>query len=65
MLWGAAPLFSRRERMSKESEKMERKSYRCLPSETKAAQKEAKRRGMTLSQLVRLAVAAETKRGGK
>lgn len=42
-----------------------RPSYRCSASEFVAAAKEATRRGMTFSQLVRLAVNSEVKWGGK
>lgn len=42
-----------------------RPSYRCSKSELGAACKEARRRGMTFSQLARLAVNGEIKRGGK
>lgn len=42
-----------------------RPSYRCSASEFVAAAKEATRRGMTLSQLVRLAVNGEVRWGGK
>lgn len=42
-----------------------RPSYRCSAPEFEAAVKEAARRGMTFSQLVRLAVNDEVKRGGK
>lgn len=42
-----------------------RPSYRCSEAEFEAAVKEAARRGMTFSQLVRLSVANEIKRGGK
>lgn len=42
-----------------------RPSYRCSASEFVAAAKEATRRGMTFSQLVRLAVNGEVKWGGK
>lgn len=47
------------------SEKLEPATYWTTAEEKAAAQKEAKRRGMTGSQLVRLAVANEIKRGGK
>lgn len=46
-------------------EKLEPATYWTTAEEKAAAQKEAKRRGMTGSQLVRLAVANEIKRGGK
>ena len=42
-----------------------RPSYRCSASEFEAAVKEAARRGMTFSQLARLAVNSEVKWGGK
>lgn len=42
-----------------------RPSYRCGAPEFEAACKEAARRGMTFSQLARLAVNGEVKRGGK
>jgi hypothetical protein len=42
-----------------------RPSYRCSTSEFEAACKAAARRGMTFSQLVRLAVNDEVKWGGK
>ena len=42
-----------------------RPSYRCGASEFEAACKAAARRGMTFSQLARLAVNGEVKRGGK
>lgn len=42
-----------------------RESFRCTASEKEAGQAEAERRGMTFSQLVRLAVSSEVKRGGK
>ena len=62
----AAPLFSE-DRMQKKprGEKLEPATYWTTAEEKAAAQKEAKRRGMTGSQLVRLAVANEIKRGGK
>lgn len=47
------------------SEKLEPATYWTTAGEKAAAQKEAKRRGMTGSQLVRLAVKDEIKRGGK
>lgn len=46
-------------------EKLEPATYWTTAEEKAAAQKEAKRRGMTGSQLVRLAVSSEVKRGGK
>ena len=42
-----------------------RPSYRCSAAEFEAAVKEAARRGMTLSQLVRLAVNGEVRWGEK
>ena len=55
-----------RQTVPQDAEQMKaRPSYRCSAAEFEAAVKEAARRGMTLSQLVRLAVAAEIKRGGK
>ena len=47
------------------SEKLEPATYWTTAKEKVAAQKEAERRGMTGSQLVRLAVNSEVKRGGK
>ena len=47
------------------SEKLEPATYWTTAEEKAAAHKEAARRGMTFSQLVRLAVANEIKRGGK
>ena len=66
VLWGAAPLFLE-DRMQKKprGEKLEPATYWTTAEEKAAAQKEAKRRGMTGSQLVRLAVKDEIKRGGK
>ena len=46
-------------------EKLEPATYWTTAEEKAAAQKEAKRRGMTHSQLVRLAVNGEVKRGEK
>ena len=55
-----------RQTVPQDAEQMKaRPSYRCSAAEFEAAVKEAARRGMTLSQLVRLAVAIEIKRGGK
>ena len=55
-----------RQTVPQDAEQMKaRPSYRCSEAEFEAAVKEAARRGMTLSQLVRLAVANEIKRGGK
>lgn len=49
-----------------DAEKLDAKpSYRCTSDEFEATCKEARRRGMTFSQLVRLAVNSEVKRGGK
>lgn len=42
-----------------------RPCYRATEPEFEAACKEAARRGMTFSQLARLAVSGEVKRGGK
>ena len=46
-------------------EKLEPATYWTTAEEKAAAQKEAKRRGMTHSQLVRMAVNGEVKRGEK
>lgn len=48
-----------------DSEKLSPATYWTTDAEKKAAKKEAKRRGMTFSQLARLAVNGEVKRGGK
>lgn len=62
----AKPKRRPRQTVPQDAEPMtERPSYRCSASEFEAAVKEAARRGMTFSQLVRLAVANEIKRGGK
>ena len=55
-----------RQTVPQDAEQMKaRPSYRCSAAEFEAAVKEAARRGMTFSQLVRLAVAIEIKRGEK
>ena len=46
-------------------EKLEPATYWTTAEEKAVVQKEAKRRGMTGSQLVRLVVSSEVKRGGK
>ena len=46
-------------------EKLEPATYWTTAEEKAASKKEAKRRGMTGSQFVRLAVNGEVKRGGK
>ena len=52
--------------MSKTQEHLsENPSFRCTEGELEEARKEARRRGMTFSQLVRLAVNSEVKRGRK
>ena len=51
-----------RQTVPQDAEQMKaRPSYRCSAAEFEAAVKEAARRGMTLSQLVRLAVQNECK----
>lgn len=42
--------------MDAKPDALRRESFRCTADEKEAAQREAKRRGMTFSQLVRLAV---------
>lgn len=65
--FGVPPRFFLEDRMQKKprGEKLEPATYWTTAEEKAAAQKEAKRRGMTGSQLVRLAVANEIRRGGK
>jgi len=66
-VFGAPPCIFPEDRMQKKprGEKLEPATYWTTAEEKAAAQKEAKRRGMTGSQLVRLAVKAEIKRGEK
>lgn len=66
-VFGAPPCFFWEDRMQKKprGEKLEPATYWTTAEEKAASQKEAKRRGMTGSQLVRLAVSSEVKRGGK
>ncbi len=60
------PKHRPRQTVPQDAEQMKaRPSYRCSEAEFEAAVKEAARRGMTFSQLVRLAVANEIRRGGK
>ncbi len=56
---------NQRRQLPPRGEKLEPATYWTTAEEKAAAQKEAKRRGMTGSQLVRLAVKDEIKRGGK
>ena len=44
---------------------LQRESFRCTADEKSEVIKEAEKRGMTFSQLVRLAVKGEIKWGGK
>lgn len=44
---------------------LRRESFRCTADEKEAAKREAKRRGMTFSQLVRLAVVQLVSRNAK
>ena len=66
-MFGAPPCIFPEDRMQKKprGEKLEPATYWTTAEEKAAAQKEAKRRGMTGSQLVRLAVKDEIKWGGK
>ena len=51
--------------MIAKSDPLQRESFRCTEGEKEAGQAEAARRGMTWSQLVRLGLKNETKRGKK
>lgn len=51
--------------MKDQSDPLRRESFRCAESEKEAGQAEAARRGMTWSQLVRLGLKNETKKGKK
>lgn len=51
--------------MKDKPDALRRESFRCTADEKASAQKEAKRRGMTFSQLVRLAVVQLVSRNAK
>jgi len=62
----AKPKRRKRQTVPQDAEPLTaRPSYRCGASEFEAACKAAARRGMTFSQLARLAVNSEVKRGGE
>ena len=61
----AAAAASRGKEMTAKTDPLQRESFRCTADEKEAGQAEAARRGMTWSQLVRLGLKNETKRGKK
>ena len=51
--------------MTAKTDPLQRESFRCTADEKRDGIKEAEKRGMTWSQLVRLGLKNETKRGKK